>query len=66
MNRGAVATEVLVDAMGSPGARMALESCPRLRQRSQTFVPQLASHWIWAPRERAEALARQLSAESSA
>lgn len=61
--RGAVATEASADAMGSPGAGVVLESCPRLRQRSQTFVPPLSSHCMWAPREGVAALTRQLSAE---
>lgn len=41
LNRGAAVTEASSDSMGSPGARMALESCPRLSKGVEPLCP----HW---------------------
>ena len=50
-SHGAFVTEASADAVGSPGAGVAPESAPRLRERSQISVPSLSSHWMWASRE---------------
>lgn len=60
LSHGAFVAEASADAVGSPGAGVAPESAPRLRERSQISVPSLSSHWMWAPREGVGGSDRQL------